>query len=92
MSGMVRVGRGGAGNFISQKDIQEAEKVQNNNVSQSFSFVLGFLPSFYFFWIWSDLFSQVISFVQYNHLLLIRLNSFSGTPKVDKGKDRSAST
>ncbi|KAF3770009.1 hypothetical protein M406DRAFT_354219 [Cryphonectria parasitica EP155] len=26
MSGMLRVGRGGAGNFISQKDVQEAER------------------------------------------------------------------
>ncbi|PSS03805.1 hypothetical protein BD289DRAFT_478291 [Coniella lustricola] len=31
MSGMIRVGRGGAGNFISQKDVQEAERAQNNN-------------------------------------------------------------
>lgn len=36
MAGMIKVGRGGAGNFMSQKDVEEAEKVQQNNVGLSF--------------------------------------------------------
>lgn len=32
MSGMIRVGRGGAGNFLSQKDVEDAEEAQRVNV------------------------------------------------------------
>lgn len=33
MSDLVRLGRGGAGNFYSQKDVEEAEKAQAAIVS-----------------------------------------------------------
>lgn len=32
MSGLVRTGRGGAGNFLSQKDVEEAAQAQRDNV------------------------------------------------------------
>lgn len=32
MSGLVRTGRGGAGNFISPKDVEQVEKAQHANV------------------------------------------------------------
>ncbi|KAJ4391397.1 hypothetical protein N0V93_005014 [Gnomoniopsis smithogilvyi] len=35
MSGFVRTGRGGAGNFINQKDVEEAEKAQHANDPES---------------------------------------------------------
>lgn len=40
MSGIIRVGRGGAGNFMSQKDVEEAEKTQQTNVSLSFPYIV----------------------------------------------------
>lgn len=46
MSGMIRVGRGGAGNFLSQKDVDEAERARQVNVSLSIGLLVSSLHLF----------------------------------------------